>query len=1281
MLILSRVPELNLANGVRALSFLKLVIVAGAALAVAACGGDDLVLPDEGTPAAISIVRGNNQSATVGSTLPDSLVVKVVDSEGRPVPSQSVSFEVVAGGGSVNPDDARTDANGLAGTSWTLGTGAGAQQVLAKPVGNGTPANVQVTFSANAGASNATDLELVSGDGQTATAGTALPESLVVRATDASSNPVEGVTVTWTVTGGGAVSATTVTTGADGRSAVRRTLGAAAGEQGTIATAAGLDGSPVTFTSTATVGSAGRLVIERQPSATASSGAPFVTQPRVQLADANGNPVSTSGISVQAQIVSGPAGASLTGASTATTGGGGLATFQNLGISGPAGSYTINFVVPNRDDISGSPPSNSISVTAGSAARLAFATQPSNVTAGGTIAPPVTIRIEDGLGNPVTTASNQVTVSLGANPGGATLGGTRTVAAVAGIATFSTLTVDRPGSGYTLVASATGLSGATSSQFNVSTGAAATIAANSATTLTGTAGSPVAPVPSVKVTDGAGNGVGGVSVTFAVTAGGGSVSGETQTTSASGVATVGSWVLGTTAGTGNNTLTATSAGLSGSPVTFTASATAGSAGKLVFITQPATSGQSGVALNPQPVLQLVDVNNNPVAQGGVSVTASVASGPGGDVSGTSQVNTNSQGRATFTNLAITGPSGTYTLSFGGGTVTGITSGEIVIGSGAATKLDFVTPPSSEVQSGVVFPQQPVVRLEDGSGNPVGTADVNVSVTLQTCGGRTLGGDTEVSTNSSGEATFTDLRITGTVGNCSLLFAATGLTSVSAPVILGPGPVSAANSTITASPGTITAGGSGSTITVTARDASNNLVPDASVSFVATSGGGSFTPGGATTNASGVATTTYTNTAAGPKTIGATAGGVMLDDEAAVTVNPDAADAGQSTLVPDPTSVTANTASTLTLTLRDQFGNPISGQSVTFGSDLAGSFGANPVSTSALGTASTTFTPTATGTHTLEATVAGLTETAQLAVTAGEVSGATSSLTFESPSVVAYDPAVAGTLTLKDAQGNPVSGRNVTFSVDGMGAILPTSGTTDADGTIEVAFSGQFFGENTVTATVTGSAVAPTAGVDVVTQPVDATLSDFTAEPQSGGGPNPVVGTQLEVHSDPRAGDGSFLRGALTKFVFEGTDIQVLSPPDSGWSAGPYPMSHIESITTTVAQTVTVRMLVNGADHGLVHTFDFVPDQASPVVSVAVESPILVGESSQVTATLEDVHGNPMPGVSIGFTAPVGTFDPVSAVTDAAGHAVTTYTPPAVADTYTVTADYASGASEDVVVTN
>ncbi|MEX2110115.1 MAG: hypothetical protein WD802_05910 [Gemmatimonadaceae bacterium] len=78
--------------------------------------------------------------------------------------------------------------------------------------------------------------------------------------------------------------------------------------------------------------------------------------------------------------------------------------------------------------------------------------------------------------------------------------------------------------------------------------------------------------PAAQVTDALGNGVAGVSVTFAVAAGGGSVSGATAVTNASGVATVSAWRLGRAPGTNNNRLTATKTGLTGSPVTFTASA-------------------------------------------------------------------------------------------------------------------------------------------------------------------------------------------------------------------------------------------------------------------------------------------------------------------------------------------------------------------------------------------------------------------------------------------------------------------------------------------------------------------------------------------------------------------------------------------------------------------------------------------------------------------------------------------------------------------------------------
>lgn len=101
----------------------------------------------------------------------------------------------------------------------------------------------------------ATHLAVKDGDGQTATVGTPLTQPLRVVALDASDAPVSGVTVQWSVlSGGGTLSAASTATGADGIAAVTFTLGPAAGPEQAQASVAGLAGSPVVFTATATAG-------------------------------------------------------------------------------------------------------------------------------------------------------------------------------------------------------------------------------------------------------------------------------------------------------------------------------------------------------------------------------------------------------------------------------------------------------------------------------------------------------------------------------------------------------------------------------------------------------------------------------------------------------------------------------------------------------------------------------------------------------------------------------------------------------------------------------------------------------------------------------------------------------------------------------------------------------------------------------------------------------------------------------------------------------------------
>ena len=101
------------------------------------------------------------------------------------------------------------------------------------------------------------------------------------------------------------------------------------------------------------------------------------------------------------------------------------------------------------------------------ATRLAFITQPLGGTAGRTFSPVVMVQIEDAGGTSVTTASDMVTVAIGMNPGGATLAGTATVAALGGVATFSGIYVDKAGAGYTLVASSGTFTGSTTDPFTI----------------------------------------------------------------------------------------------------------------------------------------------------------------------------------------------------------------------------------------------------------------------------------------------------------------------------------------------------------------------------------------------------------------------------------------------------------------------------------------------------------------------------------------------------------------------------------------------------------------------------------------------------------------------------------------------------------------------------------------------------------------------------------------------------------------------------------------------
>lgn len=270
---------------------------------------------------------------------------------------------------------------------------------------------------------------------------------------------------------------------------------------------------------------------------------------------------------------------------------------------------------------------------------------------------------------------------------------------------------------------------------------ATSLSATAATALLGVAGGSTLEAPSVIVRDQRGEPMPGVTVSFAVTGGGGYVSDPTAVTSAAGVAITG-WTLGTS--TGLNTLVVSSGGLPS--VTFTATSTSGIP---VSADIAGGNGQTATVRSELPVVPSVavrDMHGNPVS--GVLVTFTVKTG-GGSVSGGSQ-RTNSAGVAASGPWILGATAGTNTL-----TATAATAGTLTpivfVATGLAGPAAMLTKAGGDNQlvvAGSAVPTPPSIIVRDAYANLIAGAVVTFTVAS---GGGSVAGAT-VTTATSGIAT-------------------------------------------------------------------------------------------------------------------------------------------------------------------------------------------------------------------------------------------------------------------------------------------------------------------------------------------------------------------------------------------------------------------------------------------------------------------------------------------------------------------------------------------------
>jgi adhesin/invasin len=253
-------------------------------------------------------------------------------------------------------------------------------------------------------------------------------------------------------------------------------------------------------------------------------------------------------------------------------------------------------------------------------------------------------------------------------------------------------------------------------------GPPATVTVVAGNNQTAAAGATVAIAPSVRVVDASGNLVSGTAVTFTVLSGGGQVTNGLTVTNAQGIATVGSWRLGPSAGTQTLAARVEANGVSNNPIVFTATGLAGPPASMVAVSLTTQAAPAGGNVGDPPSVIVRDAAG--IGVSGLVVTFAVAAG-GGSVVG-SPATTNANGIATLTSWRLGPLSGLNTVT---ATATGLST-VIFNATGTAGSPATVVVHLGNNQvalQGTPVPVAPTVKVTDAGGNPVAGATVTFSV--------------------------------------------------------------------------------------------------------------------------------------------------------------------------------------------------------------------------------------------------------------------------------------------------------------------------------------------------------------------------------------------------------------------------------------------------------------------------------------------------------------------------------------------------------------------------
>jgi|GEM_PF-4375109 len=551
-----------------------------------------------------------------------------------------------------------------------------------------------------------------------------------------------------------------------------------------------------------------------------------------------------------------------------------------------------------------------------------------------------------------------------------------------------------------------------------------------------------------------------------------------------------------------------------------------------------------------------------------------------------------------------------------------------------------------------------VQMQDENGNPVN--EPGAILTLETSLGELA--ETSGSTDQNGQFTTTltsattagTATISGTVNDVDV--------DDTAQVEFVPGDWVPGQTTVSADPAELTTGES-STITVQVRDEHGNPVaePDVAISLETDLGELADTDG--VTDGDGQFMTTLTSILVGTATVTGTADGTDFANSAQITFASGDFDASQTTVEANPTELEVGETSTVTVQVRDEYGNAVTEPDVAISleTDL-GELAETDGVTDSGGQFMTTLTSTLAGTATVTGTADGadFANSAQVSFASGDFDSGQTTVEADPVELTTGESSTI-TVQVRDEHGNPVAEPDVAISLEtDLGELADTDGVTDGDGQFMTTLTSTLAGTATVTGTADGTDFANSAQITFASGDFDASQTTVEANPTE-----LEVGETSTITVQVRDEYGNAVAEPDVTISLE-TDLGDLVKTDGVTDSGGQFMT---ILTSTQAGTATVTGTADGSDFANSAQVSFASGDFDSGQTTVEADPVELeaGETSTITVQVRDEYGNAVtePDVAISLENDLGELAETDGVTDGDGQFMTTLTS-TLAGTATVT---------------